>query len=224
MRGPATPIDTHRWPFTAARRKHARTIGLDGRGRGLPVGARRRPAFAQFYEQHNMVSDGSVPADHVDPCSSTPGARRRARRRPGGSPTTAPDTRRSTTAPRRRRAAHRRGAGRPDRRRVQRQPGGVPGERGLRAVHLRDRRRHDPRLERRHEPRPSSCPSAGAIYKGLAIDPTLRIRASTPPTSTAARVDVFDGSFGPVGGGVLRPDPAARLRAVRDRADRRRSS
>ena len=25
------------------------------------------PASAQFYEQHTLVSDGSVPADHVDP-------------------------------------------------------------------------------------------------------------------------------------------------------------
>ena len=61
----------------------------------------------------------------------------------------------------------------------------------------------------------------GAIYKGLAI-------ADTPPGPRLyaadfhnAQVDVFDGSFSLVTRRLRRPEPAERLRAVRDPDDRR---
>ena len=63
----------------------------------------------------------------------------------------------------------------------------------------------------------------GAIYKGLAIaQRAAAARASTRPTSTTRKVDVFDGSFGLVhDSGFVDPSAAERLRAVRHPDDRR---
>ena len=47
-------------------------------------------AAAQFYAQHNLVSEGAVPADLVDPTWSTPGGWSPDRPLHGGLPTTGP--------------------------------------------------------------------------------------------------------------------------------------
>ena len=45
----------------------AATLGLSA----IVLQAASRPAVAQFYAQHNLISDGAVPADLVDPSSET---------------------------------------------------------------------------------------------------------------------------------------------------------
>ena len=167
----------------------------------------------RFYSVHNLVSDGSVKADHPDTDLVNPWG---VAFNPNGFVWVADNAIGEVDAVRRARRA--RIADRDDPARAGRRPPGhrpasSSQRRRLRRharhaqraepIHLRHRGRHDRRLgaDRRRDaraPRRDNSP-AERIYKGLALAGNgQRPASSTPPTSTTARSMSSTPSFNPV--------------------------